>query len=113
MEQLTGETAVLVEKKKKPVAVPLCPSQIPHKVARDRTRSSAAKGQRLSGPRHRLVKLPLQCAALAPTARHFLYGPFYIILSPVPMSVNSSSPFTFSKQNFVSTSNLTNYVSPP
>jgi hypothetical protein len=40
-----GKTEVLGEK---PVPVPLCPPQIPHKLTWDRTRASAVRGQRLT-----------------------------------------------------------------
>jgi hypothetical protein len=40
-----GKTPVLGEK---PVPVPLCPPQIPHGLARDRTRASAVGGRRLT-----------------------------------------------------------------
>jgi hypothetical protein len=40
-----GKTEVLGEK---PVPVPLCPPQIPHGLARDRTRASAVEGLRLT-----------------------------------------------------------------
>jgi hypothetical protein len=42
---LQGKTEVLGEK---PVPVPLCPPQIPHLLARDRTRESAVGGRRLT-----------------------------------------------------------------
>jgi hypothetical protein len=40
-----GKTEVLGEK---PVPLPLCPPQIPHGLTRDRTRSSAVRGRRLT-----------------------------------------------------------------
>jgi hypothetical protein len=40
-----GKTELLVEK---PVPVPLCPSQIPHGLTRDRTRASVVRGRRLT-----------------------------------------------------------------
>jgi hypothetical protein len=40
-----GKTEVLGEK---PVLVPLCPTQIPHGLTRDRTRASAVRGRRLT-----------------------------------------------------------------
>jgi hypothetical protein len=40
-----GKTEVLGEK---PIPVPLCPPQIPHGLTRDRTRTSAVGGRRLT-----------------------------------------------------------------
>jgi hypothetical protein len=41
----TGETYELIEN---PVPVPVCPSQIPHGLTRERTRASAVRGRRLT-----------------------------------------------------------------
>ena len=53
---LTGDTEVLREK---PVTVPLCPPQMSHGLAWDRTRASAVKGKQLTAC---AMALPLNIA---------------------------------------------------
>jgi hypothetical protein len=73
--KLTGENRQLGEK---PVPVPLCPPQTPHRLTRDRTRASAVEGRRLTPPE------PWHCPAYVsavrllqarPTAKHEAIGP--------------------------------------
>jgi hypothetical protein len=65
-----GKPEVLGEK---PFPVPLGPPQIPHGLTRDRTRTSAVRGPRLTArPRHKVRHIPCTATFIAPFSLYSL-----------------------------------------